>query len=109
MVVGRLRSRHAMRVNARLLRSLANREPGRGHKTENGEEDEEYRECGGHNFYHSTQTSGKAKDHAWTVQNHVFVGIYYQINVLSNLIKLPTAVCDHSWLLRQCNHGLRID
>ena len=98
-----------MRVNARLLRSLANREPGRGHKTENDKEDEEDGECGGHTFIASTQTSSKAKDHAWTVQNHVLVGIYYQIYVLSNLIKLPTAVCDHSWLLRQCNHGLQMD
>ena len=53
-----------MRVNARLLRSLANREPGRGHKTENDKENEEYGECGGHTFI--TDSSKERKAHART-------------------------------------------
>jgi hypothetical protein len=51
-----------MRINARLIWSFADREPGCGHKTENSKEDEEHGECRGHMFI--TQVYFQVKDHS---------------------------------------------
>ena len=64
-----------MRIHARLLRSLADREPGRSHKANDNKEDEEYRECRGHTS--NTSARAQAGQPRMYDSNHVSVGIYY--------------------------------
>lgn len=73
----RLRSRHETRVNARLLRSLTNGKPGRGHKAENDKEDEDDGERRGHKIitaqWHDKRSSRangfKSRDRGYLLLN----------------------------------------
>jgi hypothetical protein len=73
--------------------TLADRKPGRAHKTENDKEDEQYGECRGHNVYHKRRVpllcgcGGR-------VSNHVcgFVLLtYLNLHALSNQANLQTS------------------
>ena len=68
-----------MRINARLMRSFADREPRCSHKTEDNKKDEEYGECGGHYVYHKCACKlGQLRGEAFP--GHVDVGILYITN-----------------------------
>lgn len=65
-----------MSVDARLLGTFANRDPGHSHKARNDEEDEDHRERGGHVFGSTMvryeQVCGKVRrDELVTKYNHV--------------------------------------